>query len=328
MLMLTPERPLERISNDLLAYLRAELDAPRIAYQMPLTQMQGGYETCSFRLQLDGAPPELSGPLVLRLYPAFYGTSNAEWESTIQNMLADQGYPVARAHLTCTELSILGGAFYLMDLLPGELMITAPYETIPGLLGRAHARLHGIDPAPMVRALKECEFEQHRYRRSGRLARLEEQAAAHPWLAEAVSWLLHNCPPEPEQLSVCHGDFHPMNLLVQEGHVSGVLDWPGFLIADPVLDVANTVTLVATSGKHLLRIEQWELVVQMYLAAYQAERPLDQTHLDYYRVRRCVGALAEGANGQQVWRQPPVVRDLIEVIEQVTEVRIVPPAGP
>jgi aminoglycoside phosphotransferase (APT) family kinase protein len=118
-----------------------------------------------------------------------------------------------------------------------------------------------------------------------------------------------------------------MNLLVQEGKVTGVLDWPGFLIADPAFDVANTVTLMETSGKHLLHIEQWEILIQMYLAAYQAERPIDLTHLDYYRVRRCVGALAEGAHGQQVWRQPPVVRDLVEAIEQATGIRVVPPAG-
>jgi aminoglycoside phosphotransferase (APT) family kinase protein len=325
--MLTPERPLERISDDLLTYLRAELDAPEIAYQMPLTQMQGGYETFSFRFQLDGASPELSGPLVLRLYPSLYGSSNAEWESTVQNLLADQGFPVARAPLLCTDLSVLGGSFYLMELLPGELMIGAPPETIPGLLGHAHARLHSIDPTPLVRVLEERGFDKRRYRIEGRLAWLEDQAATYPWLGEAVSWLLQNQPPKPERMVICHGDFHPMNLLVQEGKVSGVLDWPGFLIADPALDVANTVTLMATSGKHLLHIEQWQILIQMYLAAYQAERSLDLTHLDYYRVRRSVGALAEGARGQQVWQQPPVVRDLVEVIEQATGIRVVPPTG-
>jgi aminoglycoside phosphotransferase (APT) family kinase protein len=232
---------------------------------------------------------------------------------------------VARALLTCTDASVLGGAFYLMDLLPGKLMISAPPETIPGLLGTAHARLHRIDPAPLVGVLEERGFDPYRYRFEGRLARLEEQARAYPWLAEAVDWLLDQRPPEPKELCVCHGDFHPMNLLVQEGKVTGVLDWPGFMIADPALDVANTLTLMATSGKHILRIEQWEVLIEMYLAAYQAERALDRTHLDYYRARRCVGALAEGARGQQVWRQPPVVRDLIGVVQQVTGIRVTPP---
>ena len=322
--MLTPERPLEQIAIDLLAYLRIELDAPALVYQAPLAQMPGGYETCSFRLRLSGAPDAFSGPLVLRLYPAMYGAYNAEWESTVQNLLADQGYLVARVPLTCVDLSVLGGAFYLMEFLPGEPLIGAPPETIPGLLGRAHAHLHDLDPAPLLRALQERGVAPRRYRLEGRLAWLEEQGKAYPWLAEAVGWLLDHQPPEPERPSVCHGDFHPMNLLVQEGQVTGVLDWPGFLIADPALDVANTVALMETTGKHLLHIAQWEVPIQMYLAAYEAQRPLDRTHLDYYRARRCVGALAEGARGQEVWRQPPVVRDLVAIVQQVTGVRVTP----
>jgi aminoglycoside phosphotransferase (APT) family kinase protein len=87
--------------------------------------LQGGYETYTCRFRLSGARGELSNPLVLRLYPRFYGTDNAVWESTIQNVLADEGYPVARAYLVCTDVSILGGAFYVMACLPGELMMTA-----------------------------------------------------------------------------------------------------------------------------------------------------------------------------------------------------------
>ena len=181
--MLPLERPLDQITNDLLAYLRAELNLPALAYQTPLTQLQGGYETCSFRLQLDGAPTALAGPLVLRLYPAFYGVYGAQWESTVQNLLADQGYPVARVPWVCADLAILGGAFYLMELLPGELMIHAPPQTIPGLLGQAHARLHGLDPAPLVRALGEGGFDPRHYRLEGRMAWLREQASAYPWLA-------------------------------------------------------------------------------------------------------------------------------------------------
>ena len=83
--MLTPEKPIDRISDDLLTYLRAALGVPALAYRAPLTQMQGGYETYSFRFQLDGAPGLFSGPLVLRLYPARYGPNNARWESSIRS---------------------------------------------------------------------------------------------------------------------------------------------------------------------------------------------------------------------------------------------------
>jgi aminoglycoside phosphotransferase (APT) family kinase protein len=311
-----------------MAYLRAELDAPHIAYRTPLTQMQGGYETYSFRFQLDGgAPGAFSGPLVLRLYPARYGPDKARWESTVQNLLADQGYPVARVPLVCTDASVLGGVFYLMEYLPGELMIHAPPETIPGTLGATHARLHNLDPAPLVRTLEEQGFDAQRYRFAGRLAWLEEQAQAHAWLSEAVDWLVQHRPPEPEQPAICHGDFHPMNVLMQDGKVTGVLDWPGFLIGDPALDVANTVTLMETSAKHILHIEQWQMLIQAYLAAYETARPLDRTYLDYYRARRCASALAEGALGQHVWQQPPIVRDLVDVVQQVTGIHVTPHYG-
>ena len=71
--MVEPEKTLEQISDGLIAYLRSELDDPAIGYETPLTQLQGGYETYTCRFTLSGAEQELSNPLVLRLYPRFYG---------------------------------------------------------------------------------------------------------------------------------------------------------------------------------------------------------------------------------------------------------------
>jgi len=320
--MVEPERTLEQISDGLIAYLRAELDDPAIGYETPLTRMQGGYETYTCRFELSGAEKALSNPLVLRLYPRRYGADNAVWESTVQNVLADEGFPVARVHLVCTDTSILGGAFYVMACLPGELMMTAPFESIPGMMGRPHASLHSIDPAPLVKTLRERGFDERRYRLSGRFDWLEEGADKSPWLREGLQWLTENLPPEPARLSICHGDFHPLNILVQDGQVTGVLDWPGFVIADPVLDVANTTVLTAVSAKHLLGLEQPEVAIEMYLDAYQAERPLDLRYLDYYRVRRCIYALLEGAEGHQVWQHPRIVQDLIGYTREITGIRI------
>ena len=319
-------RTQEQISDGLVEYLRAELNDPEIGYVSPLTPMAGGYETSTYRFELSGVQGELSKPLVLRLYPPNYGTDSAVWESTVQSVLSDEGFPAARPYLLCTEPSILGGAFFVMELLPGALMVSVPFETVPAMLGEAHASLHSLDPAPLIEALQKRGFEEHRYKLGGRLIGLNERVGPYPWLHESVDWLLENRPPEPERLSVCHGDFHPFNLLVQDGRVTGVLDWPGFLVADPVLDVANTVVLTSISGKHLLSLRDWERVVEMYLASYRAQKPLDLAYLDYYRVRRCVIAVWEGARGHAVWRQPPIVEDLIEYIQGVTGIRILLPA--
>ena len=332
---------IEQISQKLIAYLRGQLHAPTIAYKAPLTQLQGGFETHVYRFRLKGAVQrELLEPLILRLYPEYYGSGNAVWESTVQNVLAAEGYPVAKARLVCTDTSILGGAFFIMDFLPGKPLVTEPTETIPELLGKAHAALHSIDPKPLLKSLAEQSVEEHTCRLDYRLARLQEKTSTFPWLREAVDWLVENRPPEPEQLAICHGDFHPLNILVQEGKVTGVLDWPGFLVADPALDVGNTLVLITISARHLgpalgldfasLDIDLFE---QWYLDAYganntrcgQGEKSLDKSHLAYYRVRRCVHACVEGAAGQSVWRHPPILSDVLGYIDSVTGIKVIVP---
>ena len=100
-------------------YLRTELKNSNIDYQSTPKQLQGGYETTIYRFQLIGTAAEYAQPMVLRLYPEFYGPHNALWESTIQNVLAESGFPVAKVHFVCSDMSVLGGAFYVMDYLPG-----------------------------------------------------------------------------------------------------------------------------------------------------------------------------------------------------------------
>jgi aminoglycoside phosphotransferase (APT) family kinase protein len=316
---------LEQISDGLITYLETELDNASIGYETPLTPMSGGYETHMYRFRLGGVEGELSRPLALRLYPPHDGPGRAIWESTVQNALADQGYPVARAYLTCTDTSILGGVFFVMALLPGELMMTMPFETIPNLLGKADAALHRIDPGPLARSLGERGFDEGLFRFGSRLEELCDVAGRYPWLGESIDWLLEHRPPEPERLSVCHGDFHPLNILVQDGQVTGVLDWPGFMVADPVLDIANTILLATIPAKHLFSLPEWDKFAGMYLDAYRAHRPLDLECLDYYQARRCVIALLEGVRGHQVWQLPPVVEDLVEGVHSTTGIRVAPP---
>jgi len=318
------EKTLEQISDDLITYLRAELGNRSIGYETPPTAMSGGYETHMYRFRLSGVEGELSRPLALRLFPAHAGLDRATWESTVQNTLADQGYPAARAYLTCTDPSILGGVFFIMALLPGELMVTLPFETIAGLLGESHAALHCMDPGPLVRSLREQGFAENAYRFGRRLEELRGVEGEYPWLGEGIDWLVAHRPPEPERLSICHGDFHPLNILVQDGQITGVVDWPGFMIADPVMDVANSIVLSAVPARHLFSVPGVDKFLGMYLDAYRAHRPLDLTYLHYYQARRCITALLDGARGNRAWQIPAVIEDLIDQVHSATGIRIAP----
>ena len=320
------------LSAKLISYLRAKLGNPALDFASPLTRLQGGYETSTYRLELDGATDELSGPLVLRLYPQFYGTRSAIWESTVQDILAGEGYPVAQVHVICTDMSILGGAFFIMDHLPGQPLVAAPRENVPGLLGKTHAELHDIDPGPLIKTLDDKGIAEYDYRLTSRFDWLRDRADKLPWIRQGVNWLLDNRPPEPQRLAVCHGDFHALNILYADGKITGVLDWGGFAFADPVFDVANSIVLITISGKHLaasmgdFSSVDWDLVADLYLAAYRTHRSLDDTNLGYYRVRRCVMSLVQGVEGQKVWQHPLIVRDLLLTIHDVTGIAIEMPA--
>jgi aminoglycoside phosphotransferase (APT) family kinase protein len=320
------------LSDKFISYLRAKFGNPAVDFASPLVRLRGGYETSTYRFRLDAAPAELSGPLVLRVYPEFYGTRNAVWESAVQNVLAGEGYPVARPYVVCTDLSVLGGAFFVMDHLPGQLLAFAPPDSVPGLLGRAHAELHNVDPASLIEALDDQGVAESDYRLASRFDWLRDKADKLAWIRPGVKWLLDNRPTEPEQLAVCHGDFHALNILCAGGRVTGVLDWPGFAIADPVFDIANSLVLITVSSKHLtasmdgFSSVDWDLMADLYLVAYRTRRSLDDTDLDYYRVRRCMMALHQGVEGQKVWQHPLIVRDLLATILENTGIQITVPA--
>lgn len=319
---------LQALSGGFLAYLRAQIGIPDLEFATPLSRLEGGYETSTYRFRLGGAPPELDGPLVLRLYPEFYGAGSAVWESTVQNSLAGARYPVARVYLLCTDISVLGGAFFVMDHLPGQSLVTAPQEEMPGLLGQTQAELHKIDPNPLIRALADQGIPEQDYSLARRFDWLRQRAGRLPWIRPAMNWLGRNHPSGPETPSICHGDFHPLNLLYDGHRVTGILDWGGFTLADPAYDVGNTLVLLTIAFKHVAASMEdfssvdFDRMAERYLAAYRTHRSLDSADLEYYRVRRCVRALVEGAEGQEIWQQPLIVRDLLACIHQLAGVQL------
>lgn len=317
--------PLEQVSDKLMAYLRTELNNSHIVYEIPLTPIVGGYETFTYHFKLRDVQSELARPLVLRLFQEYRTPGQAIGESAVQNALAEQGYPVPSVLFTGTDKTHLGGAFLIMEFLPGESMLAAAAEDMPLLLGKAHAALHNIDPAPLQKALTEKGLDEQGYRLGGRLKGWSDQSKIFPWLEESVQWLIKNRPPEPEYPAICHGDFHPLNILIKDGKVTAVLDWPGFMIGEAVMDVAFTMVLCSAVARHIMPTQNWDEFMSKYLEAYQSERSLDRTHLDYYRVLRCIMAFVDGAEGQAVWTSPLVLKSLIGQVRDITKIGVVLP---
>lgn len=318
------EPSLEQVSDNLIAYLRSEINDPDVDYDAQLTRILGGYDTFIYHFRLKGVQKELADRLVLRLFRESNNPDKAIREGVVQNVLAEQGYPAPSVFFTCTNKSLLGGAFLIMEFLPGKTMLGAAMENPGTVLGTIHAKLHSIDPEPIAKALRDQGFEEPSYRISGRYFWLNEMRFRFPWLQETAQWLVDNRPKESDNPSICHGDFHPLNILVDRGKVSGILDWPGFVIADPIMDVANTIFIMEIPARHLLPDLRAEEFIPRYLSGYRDVRTLDLQNLDYYRVLRCVAALVEGKEGQEIWNIPAMAKDLIDLIRDVTGIRIRP----
>jgi len=271
--------------------------------------------------------------LVLRLHPEQDSPESAVWEGCVQNALAAQGNPVARVYHVCTDRSVLGGAFLVMDFLPGELLITAPVERIPEILGQAHAALHRNDPRILVAALNEQGIDEGQHRLDTQQDLGDRIADEFPWIREGVDWLTAHYPSGPPTPAICHGDFHPLNVLVQGAAVTGLLDWSDCLIAKPVWDVANTILRLIMPFKYLVAPRlgaafepiDWDELAQAYVDVYCAQNPAGITNLDYYRARQSIYSLVEGVRGHPVWRYPPIVRDLVELVRHVTGIQITIP---
>lgn len=316
-------RPVSRnLETRLLAYLRDRFEDDRIDFASPPAEMRGVSEILTFRFRISPAPPPLEPSLVMRLHLWRKSVLPAIEEGAVQNALARLGYPVPPVYTVCTDTSVLGGAFLVMRFLPGRLMLSSALETMPEMLGRAQAELHEFDPTPVVEALRAQGLDPARRRLASELEGLRALSRSDGRLAPVADWLAANRPPEPGRLSICHGDFHPMNILVSGGETTGVLDWSDFMVADPALDVASTLLLIRHVSRHLLSMTDLDRRIERYLAAYRAVRPLDPDYLDYYRIRRGALVLSNARARPAIWSHPRIVEDLIADIRRTTGIAI------
>lgn len=317
------DQRLTDIKEHVLTYLRSELDNPRLSYVSLPTPVTGGFDTRIFRFQLKGAPNEVAYPLILRLFKTS-SHHRALFESAVQNAVAASGYPAPRVFFTCTDESVLGGSFMIMELMPGQPMFNLPIENVSDMLAKAHLHLHSIDVEAIRTALDVAGIRRDRYSIDDRLGWLVEQIESPgcEWLQPGLRWIAANRPENPNRLVVCHGDFHPFNILVQEGEVSGVLDWSGFVVGDPAYDLGITNVLGTVAAPALFPGVDWVDLISRYSNYYQQDCPVELPRIEYYEAFRCLWALLEGVEGHAAWSHPDVMRRLSKHFETITSVRL------
>jgi len=210
--------------------------------------LSGGLDNFVHAVRLEGGalPLEWRAELVVRVNPAPDRGADARTETAIQNWCAASGYPAARV------LALLDGDWsiarpaQIAERAPGTTMLAAMASSplraralirrLAGLHAQLHLLPHESWPAPEARALtrprrlalvrKRVELGDKAMGKE--LARVERGLAA--------------LPPSPEV--VCHGDFHPLNVIVDTAGGTIVIDWTDASLDDRHADVARTAVLL------------------------------------------------------------------------------------
>ena len=312
---------LDKVPVLLLDYLREKLQGPDLTYVTPPTRFSQGQETYTYRFELKETPSNIPKHLVLRLFREM-NRGFALKEGAIQNILLDNHYPAAKVHFICDEQKQLGGEFIIMDLIQGKPMLEAvPPENLPKMLAETHTALHSIKPDSLVEILKSTTVPEVWYDGTVFVDMFIESKNIG-WLKPAVRWIRQNEPTQRRR-ALCHGDFHPLNILVDDGRVSGVLDWSACRIGEPEWDVAGTSIICSHVARFIIPGIDWLSLVDGYLESYRRRARLDSGKLEYYEAVQCIVNLEVIASGAAEIDFPGVKEGLVKKFNEISGIKLV-----
>jgi aminoglycoside phosphotransferase (APT) family kinase protein len=178
------------------------------------------------------------------------GAHAVEREAKVLSALGATGFPVPFVHALCTDETVIGAWFYIMDMVEGRIFWDA---TVPGVapavraaivdsMNAVIASLHAVNPA----AVGLDDFGRHGNYVERQIARWskqyfeDEQAGREPQMDRLIDWLRLNMPADGES-RIVHGDYRIDNMIFHphEPRVLAVLDWELSTLGDPLVDFAG-----------------------------------------------------------------------------------------
>lgn len=294
------------ISGALLGHLRRVLDRAELAFAEPPVRIRGGFDTAIYGFRLAAASGPLSAPLVLRLFRYEQGSAQARFEGAVHAAVAALGYPAPRVLAMGEVESELGRAFLVLERVPGRRMLDPILHPrslrAPEVLADAQARLHALDATAFEREIAAAGVAPSRLALEAELAELAGgiERLSLDGLGGGLRWLVRRRPAVRER-AICHGDFHPLNVLVENGDLSGVVDWARVRICDPAYDVGVTLALLRVGPVELPTLLAPALqagrraLIAVYRRAYARHRPLDEEAVRWFEALRHLVILLEAS---------------------------------
>uniref|UniRef100_A0A7N0T2F5 Acyl-CoA dehydrogenase n=1 Tax=Kalanchoe fedtschenkoi TaxID=63787 RepID=A0A7N0T2F5_KALFE len=164
--------------------------------------------------------------------------------------------PVPKVYCLCTDSSVIGTPFYIMEYLNGRIFMdpklpgvaparrNAIYRTVAKLLATLHsADVDAIGLGNFGQRDNYCKRQVERWAKQYVAATAEGKPEKDPKVSELISWLRRNVPAEDSSGAaggIVHGDFRIDNLVFHplEDRVIGILDWELSTLGNQMCDVA------------------------------------------------------------------------------------------
>jgi aminoglycoside phosphotransferase (APT) family kinase protein len=244
-------------------------------------------------------------------------------EYQVITALFAQGFPVAETFGLCTDESVIGTWFYIMDCVEGRVIWDGTFPDVPTAdrqkyfeaMNQTMAHLHSIDPV----AAGLADFGKpgnYFLRQIGRWSKqyLDDEAAGRvAEMDRLVDWLPQNIPPG-EETAIVHGDYRCDNMIFHptEPRVLAVLDWELSTLGHPLADFSYHLMMyrmpptgtVGLTNVNLaeMNIPSEQAYVEMYCKRVGRD-PVDvSANMDFYVAYNMfrLAAIVHGIRGRVV----------------------------
>lgn len=235
----------------LAAYLAAAVPGAR--GPLAIRQFKGGQSNPTYlvttperRYVLRRKPP---GPLLASAHAV-----DREYR-VITALGADGTVPVPQTYALCSDESVIGTAFYLMQYVEGRIIWDPTLAEVAPSERHAHAfalvgtlaDLHRLDPAAVGLADfgKPAAYLERQVARWTKQYLGDAEAGRLDSMDRLIEWLPAHLPKAEQRASIVHGDYRVDNVVFDAAspRLRAVLDWELATLGDPLADFAYHLML-------------------------------------------------------------------------------------
>lgn len=329
------------VSDNLLAFLSRRFPEWSTIAIQDVQDITSGWETqiLAFDIEYLVSDSLEKHSWIIRLFPGAPGPERARTEYRVYEILHELSFPIPKVILVETDAKWLGSPFIIMERIFGGTLndlLQSGNETEKEEQIRTFAelfvKLHSTDWA------KTDKIPDEYFQVSPRDMFLQRLEGSRKWVSDnaveyllpLIYWLQENQDKISfEKFSILHGDFHPMNILVNNEGELFVIDWTAARLGDYRSDLAWSMLLAYMYSESNL----WKVIQREY--EFSAGRKVE--NIDYFLIEASIRRLADilisigkgsesmgmlAETEEEMRSSLPLLTKIHNLIEEITGIRL------